>query len=138
VVIGVPVRFRLALCDELLPRILLRPPDSLMRVPRLLSEEEPRELELLAELPELLLRPEPEELRLEEPWLLPEPELLPPVRCWAPPREDDDLLADFFLPRVEDVDDCLMISKFFKAQFVNGYWRTYLELRLLPEWLRLP
>jgi len=85
-----------------------------MRDPRLLSEEEPREPELRV-LPELLLRPEPEELRLDDPWLLPELELLPPVRCWAPPREDADLLAaDFFLPRVEDVDDCLMISIFLK------------------------
>ena len=80
-VIGVPVRLRLALCDELLPRMLLRPPDSLMRAPRLFSEEEPREPELLAELPEPLPRPELEELRLEDPWLLPGLELLPPVRC---------------------------------------------------------
>lgn len=87
-----------------------------MRV-RPLSADEPRlpEWELPEDLPELpLLRPEPEELRLEEPWLLPEPELLPPVRCCAPPREDADLpAADFFFPRVEDVDDCLMISRFF-------------------------
>jgi hypothetical protein len=97
-----------------------------MRVPRLLSADEPRvpELEfrvglpeillLRSELPERPLRPEPEELRLEDPWLLPEPELLPPVRCWAPPREDADLpAADFFLPRVEVVDDCLMIRKIY-------------------------
>lgn len=31
-----------------------------------------------------------------------------------------------------------MISNFLKLNLLNGYWRTYLEPRLLPEWLRLP